>query len=50
MSIAVQPDDQPVAARISACLEISEFHLDDLYLQLNLAKTEVVSASPSFVL
>ncbi len=47
--LSFHPDDLTIAARISACLDISCW-MKDHHLQLNLAKTEllVVSANPSF--
>ncbi len=48
--LSFHPDDLTIAARISACLADISCWMKDHYIQLNLAKTEllVVSANPSF--
>ncbi len=46
--LSFHPDDLMIAARISACLADISSWIKDHHLQLNLAKTELVSANPSF--
>ncbi len=46
--LSFHPDDPIIAACISACLKYISCWMKDHHLQLNLAKTELVSANPSF--
>ncbi len=46
--LSFHPDDLTIAARISACLTDISSWMKDHHLQLNLAKTDMLSANPSF--